>query len=73
MEARPRKRFNLPVTSYAQQYRRQRVSDTWEPAGFDRYQYQQALLRSMNVLGGPGGAQGVNPDRYIPGGDNTPA
>lgn len=54
----------LPTCTIAQQYLRQRISDTWEPAGFDRYQYQRALLAEMSVLGGPDDHYGANPDRY---------
>lgn len=41
----------LGVTSLAEQHKRQRIRDDWEPKGFERYQYQRGLLHSMNVLG----------------------
>lgn len=55
----------MPVRSLGQQNRRQRISLTWEPAGFDRYPAMQALAREMPVLGGVGEEYGGgNPDRY---------
>lgn len=57
--------LKLPVCSIVEQYHRQRISDDWEPAGFERYQYQRALLQEMSVLGGPDDQYGGNPDRYL--------
>lgn len=62
----------LPVTSYQDQRKRARFSTTDEPKGFERYQYQQALLRSMSVLGGTGDDGGASPARYLGGGDDQP-
>lgn len=56
----------LHETSYAEQYRRQRISDGWTPRGFKRYGYQAALLEGMPVLGGPNDNLGYNPERYHP-------
>jgi hypothetical protein len=56
----------LKTTGLAEQYRRQRISNDWEPKGFERYQYQRALLRSMSVLGGPDDLEGASPERYRP-------
>lgn len=57
----------LPETSYATQVQRQRISPHWQPKGFERYQYQKALLDQMSTLGGDFGDQGgANPDRYQP-------
>lgn len=57
---------DLPVTGVHEQYRRQRISDDWEPNGFQRFAYNQRLLRAMPVLGGPDDNFGANPDRYTP-------
>lgn len=54
----------MPVTTLGEQYRRQRKDDAWRPRGFERYQYQSALLNEMPVLGGPDDRYGANPDRY---------
>ena len=51
----------LAATSLAEQYRHQRISDNWEPRGFERWQYQRALLHNMNLLGG------INGDQELPG------
>ena len=56
----------MKATSYAEQYSRQRISDTWEPSGFQRYGYQRALLHEMPELGGPTDQLGGNPERYRP-------
>ena len=56
----------LHTTSVHEQYRRQHIGDNWEPNGFGRYPYNQALLRAMPVLGGPDDNFGGNPDRYKP-------
>ena len=56
----------LHVTRYGAQYRRQRVSDTWQPAGFSRYPYQKALLDAMPVLGGADDGLLRSPEDYRP-------
>jgi len=56
----------LKTCSSSEQYKRQRGSDTWEPAGFQRFQYQRALVHEMPILGGPNDQYGANPDRYRP-------
>jgi hypothetical protein len=55
---------SLPTASYAEQYRRQRISDDWEPKGFERYKYQRALLHEMPVLGGASDGLLAAPERY---------
>ena len=57
----------LAATSLAEQHRRQRIRDGWEPRGFERYQYQRGLLHSMNTLGTiADDEQMVDPRRYEP-------
>ena len=60
--------LHLSETSYAAQYQRQRLSEGWQPRGFERYPYQKALLDGMPVLGGPHDllGAGTNPKRYQP-------
>lgn len=40
----------MAETNYIEQIKRQRVSPDWQPRGFERYQYQKALLDAMPVL-----------------------
>lgn len=49
-----------------EQYTRQRISDTWQPNGFDRYAAMQVLLKEMHVLGGPTDEFGPAPRRFDP-------
>lgn len=55
----------MKETTLGEQNARQRISPTWEPNGFDRYQYSQALLREMSVLGGTQESGGCSPERYL--------
>lgn len=41
----------MRAVSYQEQSIRQRRGASWEPNGFARYQYQQALTREMPVVG----------------------
>jgi hypothetical protein len=54
----------MKVCTPDQQFIRQRISDNWQPNGFDRYRYQKGLLDAMNRLGSPCDLYGCNPDRY---------
>lgn len=56
----------MRVTSYADQLKRQRISDDWEPCGFERYVYQRALTRSMPLVGGIREAELAEERRYKP-------
>lgn len=58
---------SLRVTTLGEQYKRQRFSNDWRPAGFvNRYPYQAALQDEMPVLGGPTDQMGASPERFAP-------
>lgn len=56
----------MPTTSLDEQQAHRFLSEKWQPNGFHRYRYAQALLDEMAVLGGFDDNGGANPDRYRP-------
>lgn len=56
----------LKVTTPGQQFTRQRISNNWTPHGFERWQYMNALLKEMPVVGGPDDSFMDPPARYRP-------
>ena|SRR6266566_435587 len=57
---------HLAPNSLSRQKRRQLLSRDWQPRGFERYRYQQALLHGMNVLGGIDDGYMPGEERYEP-------
>lgn len=57
---------SLRVANTAEQFSRRYISNNWTPRGFERWQYMNALLKEMPVVGGPDDGFLPPPIRYRP-------